>query len=254
MPSPLEFMKTAARARLPEKAYRLLQRLTRWPPVGWVSFGGLRRMSPISRSYGFDRGLPIDRYYIERFLTAHASDIRGRVLEIADDSYTRKFGGGRVTQSDVLHVVAGNPKATIIADLTCADHILSEAFDCAVVTQTLHLIYDIRAAIRTLRRILKPGGALLTTFPGIVHISRYDKDRWGDYWRFTTVSAQRLFEEVFPASHVTVETYGNLLSATALLHGLASEELRQEELDCCDPQYQVLLAVRAVKPVDYQQR
>jgi len=36
-----------------------------------------------------------------------------------------------------------------------------------VFTQTLHLIYDVRSAIRTLHRVLKPGGVLLATFPGI---------------------------------------------------------------------------------------
>ena len=47
----------------------------------------------LSRDFGFDRGTPIDRYYIESFLSTHASDIRGHVLEVADNTYTRRFGG-----------------------------------------------------------------------------------------------------------------------------------------------------------------
>jgi hypothetical protein len=83
---------------------RRWERLTRWPAVGAVRFGSLRRVTPISRQFGLDRGQAIDRYYIESFLARHATDIRGRVLEIGDDSYTRKFGDGCVTRSDVLHL------------------------------------------------------------------------------------------------------------------------------------------------------
>jgi len=223
------------------------QRLTRWPHVGSVHFGSLRRLQPISRVFGFDRGLCIDRYYIENFLTRHAEDIRGRVLEIGDDTYTRKFGRDRVTKSDVLHLRNNNPQATIVADLTCADQIPTETFDCIIFTQTIQFIYDVRAALRTLCRVLTPGGVLLATFPGISQISRYDMDRWGEYWRFTTLSAHRLFGEVFPPEHVTVEAHGNVLTAITSLHGLAAEELKQEELDYHDPDYEVLITVRGVK-------
>ena len=114
-------LKLIAQQTLPAPAYRWLQtqfQAHKSPPVGRVSFGNLRRVTPISREFGFDRGLPVDRYYIENFLTHHADDIRGRVLEIGDNSYTRRFGGDHVTKSDVLHVVEGNPQATIVGDLT----------------------------------------------------------------------------------------------------------------------------------------
>jgi len=203
-------------------------------------------MAPISRELGFDRGQPIDRYYIENFLARHAEDIGGRVLEIGDDSYTRQYGGSRVKHSDVLHVTEGNPQATIIADLTRADHVPSDAFDCIIFTQTLHLIYDVRPAIRTLHRILKPDGVLLATFPGISQIAPgYE---WGDwYWAFTTQSARRLFEETFLAPNVEVEAHGNVLAAISFLHGLAVEELSQKELDRHRPSYEVLITLRAVK-------
>ena len=218
-----------------------------WPPVGWARLGSLRRISPISRGFGKNRGLPIDRYYIERFLAAQSLDIRGDVLEVGANTYTQKFGGDRVTRSAVLHVTQGNPKATIVADLTRADNIEADTFDCIILTQTLQFIYDVQAAVKTIYRILKPGGVLLATFGGISQISRWDMDRWGHYWNFTTLSAQRLFEESFPAITVNVEAHGNVLVAVALLHGLATQELHQEELDHHDPDYEVLITVRAVK-------
>ena len=216
------------------------------PPLGVVSFGSLRRVTPVSREFGFDRGLPVDRYYIENFLARQTNDIRGHVLEIGDNFYTQRFGGDRVTKSDVLHVVEGNPKATIVADLTCADQVPSDSFDCFILTQTLQFIYDLRAALKTIHRILKPGGVVLATFAGISQIAN---DQWGDYqcWTFTTLSAQRLFEEDFSTANVEVETYGNVLAATAFLQGLAVEELYRQELDHSDRNYQVIITVRAVK-------
>jgi SAM-dependent methyltransferase len=224
---------------------------SRWlgmsPPVGRIDFGELRRTAPISGVFGYDRGQPIDRYYIESFLGRHAADVRGRVLEIGDDAYTRHFGGERVTTRDVLHVEEGNPKATFVGDLTAADHIPSDAFDCVILTQTLHLIYEPRRALETIHRMLRPGGVLLCTFPGI---SQIDRGEWGDtwFWGFTRASARRLFESVFPASSLAIETHGNVLSAIGFLHGIALEELTREELDHHDPHYQVIIAVRAVKP------
>src|SRR5215467_1645448 len=240
------------RSDFPRAALRWMQRrwqhLTRWPPLGAVRFGNLRRITPISGQFGLDRGKAIDRYYIETFLSRYIDDIRGCVLEIGDDRYTQKFGAGRVTRSDVLHLQPGNSKATLVGDLADAGHISAGSFDSIILTQTLQFIYDVRAAVNHLHRILKPGGRLLATLPGISQISRYDMERWGDFWRFTSLSARRLFEEVFPPVNVTIETYGNVLAATAFLYGLASHELRVRELDFRDPDYEILITVRAAKP------
>ena len=218
------------------------------PAARPVRFGSLRRLTPVSRKFGWDRGgLPVDRYYIERFLERHASDIAGHVLEVRDDAYIRKFGGAGITRVDVLHPTPGNPKATVVADLTCADHVPGNTFDCIVLTQVLPFIFDVRAAVRTLHRILRPGGVVLATVPGISQIIRYDMDRWGDYWRFTSLSARRIFETEFSGGGVEVESHGNVLTATAFLQGLSSRDLQPTELDHHDPDYEVLITVRAVK-------
>jgi len=215
------------------------------PRLGAVDFGDLRRTTPISSVFGFDRGEPVDRYYIERFLADNAALIHGRVLEVGDATYTRRFGGAAVTKSDVLHLTGDAPGATIVADLTHAPQIPSASFDCIILTQTLHFTYAMEAEVAELRRILKPGGTLLCTVPGISQISRFDMDRWGDYWRLTSRSAAELFATAFSADEVDVVTYGNVLSATALLHGLATSELTTEELDVRDEDYQVIVAIRA---------
>ena len=207
----------------------------------------MRQVTPISPCFGFDRGLPIDRYYIHNFLSRHAKDIYGRVLEIGDDSYTRQFGGDRVITRDVLHVKQGNPIATFVGDLTNADHIPSNTFDCFILTQTLQFIYDVPAALSTVHRVLKPSGVVLATFSGISQVAG---DEWGDYqcWSFTARSACQLFQEYFPSDHVDVETFGNCLTATSFLKGLCAEDLTQKELDYHDRHYELLITVRAVKP------
>ncbi|MEO7338921.1 MAG: methyltransferase domain-containing protein [Caldimonas sp.] len=212
-----------------------------------LDFGDLRRVTPIDSHFGGGRGKPVDRHYIEHFLEANTGDIRGRVLEVADSCYTTRYGGGHVTRSDIIHADNGNPDATVVADLAEGFDIPSDSFDCFICTQTLTYIYPIQSAIATIHRILKPGGVLLTTVPGISQISPYDRDRWGEYWRFTTQSLRRLLGEAFPAENVSVEAYGNVLASTAFLQGLAVEDLRLEELDHHDQRYEMLVTGRAVK-------
>jgi SAM-dependent methyltransferase len=212
-----------------------------------VRFGDLRRLKPIGSDFGSSRGLEIDRYYIEKFLAENAHDIHGRVLEIKHNTYTRKYGQDRVAKSDVLHPVEGNPDATIVADLTRADHLPSDCYDAIIFTQTLQVIYDIRTVIATLHRILKPGGVLLATASGMAKLSLEDFDRWGEYWRFTSQSARLLFEEQFGVGNVSVKAYGNVLAAISFLEGLAVEDLKKRELDAVDRAYEVLIALRAVK-------
>jgi len=215
------------------------------PPI---DFGAFRRITPISRDFGYDRGQPIDRHYIEGFLLRNSADIRGDVLEIGDDRYTKQFGSERVTKSDILNYQRGAPGTTIHCDLSaCQDVIADNSFDCVIITQTIQMIYDVHAVGRALYRILKPGGRVLATMAGISQISRYDMDQWGEYWHFTDLSARRLFEESFTPGNIDVATYGNVLASISFLHGLASRELFPEDLDAVDRDYQMIVAVRAQK-------
>ena len=234
--------------RARHRARRRFQQPTeRWVRPGSVDFGTLRRLTPVSSAFGLDRGTGVDRHYIECFLRDHRNDIHGRVLEVGDDRYTRAFGEGRVTKSDVLHVDPSARSATITGDLSTGDGLPSDAFDCIVLTQTLQFVFDLRSALANARRALAPGGVLLATVPGISQLSRYDADRWGEFWRLTAQSAARLAQEAFGPRAVTVRSFGNVMSAVALLHGLAAEELTQAELAALDPDYEVLVAIRAVK-------
>ncbi len=213
------------------------------PPPGLVDD---TRTEPVSRVFGFDRGRPIDRYYIEKFLARQSSRIQGRVLEVGDRTYTRQFGDTRVDVSDVLNLYP-SPGTTIVADLANADAIPTDTFDCFIFTQTLPFVAEPRATLRHVHRILKPGGALLLTAPGISQVSRYDADRWGDFWRFTPQAVRMLLDENFGPAQVRVFTYGNLRAAVGLLEGLASHEVPAHVLDVVDEDYPVITAATATK-------
>ena len=231
---------------LPMFVRRMLRRAFQRPlPVGGVRLGDLRSTVPVDPWFGYSRGQPLDRFYIEAFLAAHASDIHGAVLEIGDDEYTRCFGGDRVTNSSVFHVSADNPKATYVGDLAAASHVPSGHFDCVVLTQTLHLIYDFQSALSTLERILRPGGVLLLTVPGITPV---DPGEWRStwYWAFTEVAVNRMLAESF-GTEPAVRSHGNVLVATGFLQGLATSELTPAELAAQDPAYPIVVTARVQK-------
>jgi SAM-dependent methyltransferase len=213
-----------------------------------VDLGRLDRVEPVSAVFGLDRGTPIDRRYIEQFLARQSERIRGRVLEVGDSAYTNRFGGGRVTERAVLHAPPGAAGATLVADLTDPSQLPERRFDCFICTQTLNFVYDVRRALEGARRLLAPGGTLLVTVGGVSRVSRFDSDRWGCFWGFTQQSVERLLQEASFEIRSSA-TYGNVLAATAFLHGLAVEDVPDPSLlDRADPDYPVILAAAAERP------
>jgi len=201
---------------------------------------------PVSDFYGDDRGTPVDRYYIDGFINDNRHRIRGRVLEVAENTYSRQYGSG-LDSMDVLHYEQGTPGATLIGDLSSPGTLPEDRFDCFICTQTIHVIYNYMDAICGARRLLRPGGVLLCTLSGIAQVSRYDMDRWGDYWRFTTLSAKRSFGEVFGLSNVAVDYGGNCYAAINFLRGIALEELDRKKLTVKDPNYPIVITIIATK-------
>ena len=198
--------------------------------------------SPVSGEWGYDRGLPIDRWYIERFLGRHRRDITGRVLEVKDSGYTDRFGYD-LAERGVLDIDPANERATYVADLATGDELPGSAFDCFVLTQTLQSIYDVRGALDHAHRVLRPGGVLLLTVPVTSRV--FDRPQ-ADFWRFTPLAVERLLRESF-AGEVDVRGHGNVLSQAAFLYGLAAEELTAEELETDDERFALIACARAVR-------
>jgi peptidoglycan/xylan/chitin deacetylase (PgdA/CDA1 family)/glycosyltransferase involved in cell wall biosynthesis len=206
----LEAELAGLRHEITETAQRLESR-----GLSRVEWGDLRRVQPLSRSWGRDRGKPIDRYYIDGFLETHRSDVRGRVLEVRER--TERF-----------------------------DAVPTASYDCIVLTQTLHLVDDIVAVLSECARILAPGGVLLATVPSVTRVED-EAGRDGDLWRLTEASVRKLFAEVFAIDAFDVTAYGNVMACTAFLHGLSAEEMTPADLDQVDARFPVVIAIRAVK-------
>ena len=197
----------------------------------------------MSRTFGYERGLPIHRYYVQRFFETHSSQIRGRCLEFHDPGYVRRYGEGRPSRIDVLDLSEENPHATIVADITKPNDIPSDTFDCIVCVHVLHLVYEADVFTRELHRLLAPGGTLLVAVPGTSMID----PNWTEYRRWTALGVRTLLGQFFRPSDIRVEPYGNSLAAAAEMRGLASDEIAPWELNAKDELFQVEVCGLAVK-------
>ncbi|WP_221563879.1 bifunctional 2-polyprenyl-6-hydroxyphenol methylase/3-demethylubiquinol 3-O-methyltransferase UbiG [Alkalihalobacillus sp. TS-13] len=198
---------------------------------------------PVSRQFGFDRGQPIDRYFIEKFIEKNQHLIKGKVLEIGENRYTSLFGK-EIDSVDILDIDL-YPGVTIKGNLETGENVPDGEFDCFILTQVIHIIYDFKEALKNAMKTLKPGGVLLVTFPGV---SQSCKTReYGDYWRFTGMALYRCFSEIDTAGDTRIESHGNLGIAQAFLEGRAVHEIPKSLLAFNDPHYEVVHTVAVTK-------
>ena len=187
-------------------------------------------------------------YYTERFLGNNSSRIKGSVLEAGGYRYAKRYGKNNVSKVDLLLLKGTSiPGGGNIVTLEDADRIPSHTYDCIILPQTLEYMYEIKAELFTLHRILKHSGVLLSTVSGISRNIKVDHDA-NRLWSFTALSAYKLCAEVFPESHISISCYGNVMTATAIMQGLTTEDLTSGQLNFNDPHYQVVIAIRAMKP------
>lgn len=189
--------------------------------------GYLRKkdLKPISDMYGFDRGKPVDRIYIEQFLNKNKKYIKGVCLEIVDSHYTKMFGGEKVTRFDALDIFPSK-KANIHGDLRNLTQVESNKYDCLIITQTFNVVDDYYAAIAESYRILKPGGVLLVTMPTISPCQNLKVNMW----RFSNEGMQFAISKYFGKKNVFSCGYGNLEAVKAFWVGLAKEDMTEKEI------------------------
>lgn len=209
----------------------------KYPMVGMISSMPL---TPASRLFGSERGKPVDRYYIEKFLETHKGCIKGDTLEIAETAYSVKYGEDRIKNAYMLHVEGWGENA-IKGNLETGEGIEENRFDTAIITQTLMFIYDIQSAAQNIYKMLKPGGTALVTVAGISQVSRYDADNWGSYYSFHEEAVRRMFEPLFGRDKVETVSYGNVKTAISLLYGLCCEDLAESDFETGDPDYPLII-------------
>ena len=210
----------------------------------WPRWGNLRRVLPFSDRFGFDRGTPVDRYYLHRFLDAHRDLITGDVLEIQTDGYARRYGHdlGRVDSVDVV----ASFRPTFLCDLAHSGDVLpSSAYDCFLLPNTFQHLREPEAALAHALRVVKPGGVILASSAGFLPLIADAPD----YWRLSEAGWVELTGRVWKGCDVQVESHGNCLVSVAAMLGLTLEELSPAELDVRDPRYPVLVVVRCRKPL-----
>jgi SAM-dependent methyltransferase len=198
----------------------------------------------VTTDFGYSRGTPIDRYYIDRFIREFGSRIAGDVLEFGDDQYSRQYAGS-IRRS----VVLGGPVRGVEcyqADLTQPTTYAGiGTFDCIIATQVLNFIFDIHSAVDGIWSLLKPGGCALISVASYCQVSVHDATRWGDYWRLSPQAIAKLLEGRF--SSVTIRPHGNLTAAIGMLRGLCAEDLSKTDLDTEDTPYPIVIAALAEK-------
>lgn len=232
--------------------------LTRLPGVRQLRCLRLRRLTPLDHAR--QRGTAVVRFYWARFLEKYQTDILGTALEIGATSTLRQYGGQALTRADALDLAAHTPEVTVVADLTRADGVPANTYDCFINQFTMHLIYDLDAALYHSLRILKPGGVLLVNFPCVDYYFADGLDMQTGaplymHWWFTPLQVENLLHRagLCPTDY-TIEVYGNLFSRIAYQVNMAAEELTRRELDYVDPGHPLLVCVRVVKPAHWQGR
>ncbi len=197
---------------------------------------------PLSDDYGFERGTPLDRKYIEGFLAAHRDAIRGSVLEVGDDHYAARFGGNKVSERHVVDIDATNPNATVVADLSAEGSLPAKAYDCIILTQTLHLLPEPGIGIENCQRALNRGGSLLLTAPALSRLSPTFPT--SDFWRFMPAGIDRLFRRHW-SGPFSVQSFGNLRVCLGFLLAEVVEDLPEQTLALNDHRYPLTVAVHA---------
>jgi SAM-dependent methyltransferase len=207
----------------------------------------IKSTKPISAKFGFDRGTPIDRYWIEDFLGKNKEYIKGNCLEVTDKTYTLKYGGKQVTKADVLDIDENNTRANIIGDLRNLSGVIKgNTYDCIILTHVLGLIDDLDSAISECHRILKPKGVLLAT--SACFSPTYDLK--SNFWRFTLAGAGYVFGKFFNKDNLEVTSYGNVFTGQCFWVGMSQEDITEKQLQYNDPRFPCIVAVRAVKGMD----
>lgn len=204
----------------------------------------MRRIDgPVSATFGADRGRPVDRVYIEAFLDEHRHDVRGAVLEVKDDRYTREFGGDRVTRSDVVDVDSSNGGATMIVDLDESGSLPADTYDCIVLTQVMQFLHPQRA-LPNLYGALRPGGVALVSAPALCRL----ETRQPELWRLSAVGLEEMLRRELPAdAEIETAQHGNAKTVVASLLGLAAEDLGAS-LGPDDVRYPLVSLARVRRP------
>ena len=227
-----------------------------WPVIRYLRAIGFRRATPLGE--GRQGPISVIRYYWAEFLEYYRKDFCGRALEIGDTNTIRYYGGNQLTHAEALDLSPHNVEVKVVADLTRADEVAGDQYDCFLVQFSTNVLYDIESALYHAVRLLKPGGVLLTNFwtTDFYFHNGLDMGTGGPiymhHW-FTPIQVANLLHGLaLTPTDYELRNYGNLLTKVAFLLNVPAREFTTQELDYVDPSQPLLVCVRVVKPIGWQ--
>ncbi len=210
------------------------------PTPGSLDWGDLRRIAPICNSFGFTRGTPIDRYYLDRFIGEIRFQVTGKVLEVGGVVQNRElYQFDRVTEYQTLDIAARSG-VTLVGDVHDAAIIEPESLDAVVLFNVLEHCHNPWMVVQNIYHWLKMEGKCFCMVPNAQRLHNFPQD----YWRPLPDGIRQLFQNF---SQQNLSVYGNPLTVVASFLGIAAEELSPQELDDFHPDYPVATCAIAMK-------
>lgn len=205
---------------------------------GSIDFGALSPGHPLCPFFGFLRGTPIDRHYLDAFVREFRSRIVGRTLEIGGTPETRTRH--RLTRVTRFLTVDADPasQANYVGDVHTSTLFPRARFDTILAFNVLEHCRDPGRVVRNVRAWLKPGGAFLCMVPNAQRIHQVPKD----YWRPLPDALEFLTREF---GERQFRMYGNLTTTIASLAGASFEDVPPSYFQWHDERYPVATCVVA---------
>ena len=210
------------------------------PKPGTVRFGDFGRLWPFSHRFGFDRGAPVDRYYLQQFVRSIRPVVRGRCLEIGGSLKNNWLYRFDVDEFRTLELEQSRVADDLVGDAADRGVLDPESWDSILAFHVLEHCPNPFAVASNMCAWLRPNGHACIVVPCAQRVHNYP----GDYWRFMPDGLRVLFRDF---SEVNVSTYGNPLTVVSNYLALSHTELLAEDMDAVHPDYPVLACVVARK-------
>lgn len=210
------------------------------PTKNSLDWGDFRRKVPICQAFGLTRGTPVDRYYLRQFIEEIQEQVNGKILEVGGTPKDKDFYQlNQGSSYQILNLEAGSG-VDIVGDIHNPSVMEPESLDSVIIFNVLEHCYAPWIAVENIHKWLKSGGKCFAMVPNGIRVHATPVDYWrplpdGMNFLFRNFSQQKLY------------VYGNPISVIASYHGIAAEELSEEELNTFHPDYPVATCIVAEK-------
>lgn len=199
---------------------------------------------PLSRNFGVERGTPVGRYYIDKFIVSNCNTVSGDFLEFGAVARYKKYFNKHISYDTIS--IFDEEGITYVADIHNISELPDKKFDCIVCTQVFEHLKSPETAALSLYYLLKEKGVLLFTAPFINNVHGCPSD----YRRFTVEGCRFILESAgFNIEYI--DFGGNCMVSTGSLLGMVVEDFSSEDLSFKDEIYPYNILIRASKPPLY---